>query len=272
MNNILLILSIFFSSISFAQTHRFFYELIIRKPTDTMKINMILDIDKNLTKFYDEEFLKIDSLNKYSNSKFQTNSESDQLLLRKTNSSQNNQYHTHSYDYFIIKSDDKINWKLEKETKKIQNITLQKATTNFGGRIWTAWFDSTIPFQEGPYKFNGLSGLIYEIYDSQNVFHYSLVKNKNIPQIYDTNNFLETHYGKKPIPVSLKQYQKVKLDYYNNIVEVLNEFSKKGGTIASEHDLSSPEQIEKRRKSLQQSIKKHYLPLEVDKAIPYPKD
>ena len=272
MKNTILIISLLFTSFSFAQTHRFFYELTVRKPSDTTTINMVLDISNNITKFYDEEFLIIDSLNQTTNSKLQTNSVSDQLLVRKTNRSDNDQYHTHTYDYFVIKSNDKINWKLENETKKIENITLQKATTNFGGRNWTAWFDSKIPFQEGPYKFNGLSGLIYEIYDSQSIFHYSLVKNKNLPKIFDTKDFLETHYGKKPITISLKQYQKVKLDYYNNIVEVLNEFAKKGGTIASDHDLSTPEEIEKKRKTLQQSIKKYYLPIEMDKAIPYPKD
>ncbi|QNS40292.1 GLPGLI family protein [Chryseobacterium manosquense] len=272
MKKTLLLIAIFCITISFAQTHRFFYDLTIRKPTDTATINMVLDIDKDKSKFYDEEFLKVDSINKSSNQKMQTNSESNQLLIRKTNTSENQQFLTHTYDYFVVRSNDKMNWKLEKEIKKIENITLQKASTNFGGRKWIAWFDSKIPFQEGPYKFNGLSGLVYEVYDSENIFHYALTKNKNLPKTYDTTDFLETHYGKKPIPISLKQYQKVKLDYYNNIVEVLHEFAKKGGTIASEHDLSSPEEIEKKRKTLQQSIKKYYLPIEKDKAIPYPND
>lgn len=270
MKNILHFFCLFCISFSYAQTHRFHYELTIRKPTDTTTINMILDIDKEMTKFYDEEFLKIDSINKSTGSSMQTNSESDQLLNRKTNSSSNLHYLTHTYDYYVIKSDDKMSWQLEKETKKIEDITLQKATTNFGGRKWAAWFDSKIPIQEGPYKFNGLSGLIYEVYDEENIFHYSLLKNENLPQTYDTTDFLETHYGKKPITVSLKQYQKVKLNYYNNIVEILKEFANKGGSIASEQDLNTPEEIEKRRKTLQQSIKKYYLPIEKDKAIPYP--
>ena len=32
-----------------------------------------------------------------------------------------------------------INWKLNNETKKIEDITLQKASTNFGGRNWMVW-------------------------------------------------------------------------------------------------------------------------------------
>jgi len=255
---------------SYAQTHRFIYELNINKADNSEKINMILDIDKNKVKFYDYEFLSVDSIRKRTGENMQTNSESDQLLIRKINSSDNKIFRTHGSDYFLIASTDKMNWKLEKETKNIENIKLQKATTNFGGRKWTAWFNAEIPFQEGPYKFNGLSGLIFEIYDSENVFHYNLVHSIKLPKAFDTSDFLETHYGKKPITVTLKQYQKVKLDYYNNVVEILNEFAKKGGTIASDQSLSSPEEISKKRKFLQESIKKYYLPIEKDKAISYP--
>lgn len=62
----------------------------------------------------------------------------------------------------------------------------------------------------------------------------------------------------------------MKLDYFNNIVEILDSFAKKGGSIASEEDLSTKEEINKKRKFLQNSIKQNYLPIEKDKAIPYP--
>jgi GLPGLI family protein len=60
----------------------------------------------------------------------------------------------------------KINWKIEKETKKIGNFTCKKATTSFRGRNYTAWFTSDIPLQFGPWKLNGLPGLILEAYDT----------------------------------------------------------------------------------------------------------
>lgn len=133
------------------------------------------------------------------------------------------------------------------------------------------WFNPEIPIQEGPYKFRGLSGLIFEIYDSENIFHYTLIESTKLPEAFDTNDFLETHYGKKPFAVSLEQYHKVKLDYYHNILEEVNNFVEKGGTIASEDAISSSEVIRKRNKSLQESIKEYYLPIERDRAIPYPK-
>lgn len=261
---------IFFGILT-SQTHRFIYELKINKKDDVVKTNMALDISESVVKFYDFGFVKRDSIRKTGKNS-QYFSESDQLLLRKPNSFENKMYFSHGYDYFVIKSNDKIDWKLEDKTKKVQEYILQKATANFGGRKWTAWFSPEIPFQEGPYKFRGLSGLIFEIYDSENIFHYTLVKSINIPGTFDTTDFLETHYGKKPIAVSLKQYQKIKLDYYHNIIEELNSFAKKGGTIASEDEIGSPEEIIQKRKSLQNGIKEYYLPIEIDKAIPYPND
>lgn len=270
MKNTLIFIFCLTFGFAFSQTHRFIYELEIHKKEDTVKAFMALDISKNFVKFYDYEFAKEDSIRKATKQNLQYFSDSDQSLLRKKNTYENKSYFSSGYDYFVITSTDKMDWKLEKETKKIQNYTLQKATTNFGGRKWTAWFNVEILFQEGPYKFRGLSGLIFEIYDSENIFHYTLVKSKNLPQTYDTNNFLETHYGKKSVPITLEQYQKVKLVYYNNIIEDLNKFRENGGSIASEKEINSKEDIIKQKKEMQASIKNYYLSIEKDKAIPYP--
>ncbi|MDO5616329.1 MAG: GLPGLI family protein [Cruoricaptor ignavus] len=265
----ILLLLIF--GISNAQTHRFVYELTVQHPHSGLdKYNMVLDINPDSVKFYDYEFLRIDSIRKKSGKNIQTNSETDQRIFRKRNSNENKTFHTHTYDYFVVNSTDKIDWKIEKETKKTENFLLQKATTEFGGRQWIAWFDSDIPFQEGPYKFQGLSGLIFEIYDTENIFHYTLIKSISLSEIADTTDFLETYYGKKPIPINIEKYHKIKLDYYHNIIEILNDFAKKGGTIASEDDISTPEEISKKRNLIQKSIKENYLPIEKNKAIPYP--
>ncbi|MFW2135930.1 GLPGLI family protein [Chryseobacterium sp. TY4] len=39
----------------------------------------------------------------------------------------------------------------------------QKARTDVAGRKWTACFTSSIPLQDGPYKFRGLPGVIVKI-------------------------------------------------------------------------------------------------------------
>ena len=157
---------------------------------------MALDISRDYVKFYDYEFIRKDSIRKNTGRNLQYFSDSDQALIRKTNSFNNNSYFSSGYDYFLIPSEDKIQWKIEKEKKIIQNHTLQKATTDFGGRKWTAWFENEIPFQEGPYKFRGLPGLIFEICDSENIFHYILIKSENISETYDTSDFRNTLWKK----------------------------------------------------------------------------
>ena len=95
---------------------------------------MVLDIDKNFVKFYDYEFLQVDSLRK-NGEDIQTNSEVDQLILRRTNSSENKSFHTHTYDYFVLTSKDKIDWKLQKETKKSTIIHFKKQVQTLAEEI-----------------------------------------------------------------------------------------------------------------------------------------
>ncbi|MVO08890.1 GLPGLI family protein [Flavobacterium sp. TP390] len=60
-----------------------------------------------------------------------------------------------------------ISWKFEKETKKIGKYTCHKATAPFRGRDYTVWYTTEIPIPYGPWKLNGLPGLVLEAYDSE---------------------------------------------------------------------------------------------------------
>lgn len=55
----------------------------------------------------------------------------------------------------------------------------KKAATNYGGRFWTAWFTTALPFQDGPYIFKNLPGLIVELEDRTKSHHYLLAGNHN---------------------------------------------------------------------------------------------
>ena len=59
-----------------------------------------------------------------------------------------------------------LNWKLENQKKKIGTYICQRASCTFNGRSYIAWFTNELPFKAGPWKLQGLPGLILEAYDS----------------------------------------------------------------------------------------------------------
>lgn len=78
-------------------------------------------------------------------------------------------------------------WKLLDGKKIILNFQCNEAKLDFHGRNYTAWYTNDIPISDGPYKFAGLPGLILEIYDSDNNFHYTAlaINKKRMNIIYD---------------------------------------------------------------------------------------
>jgi GLPGLI family protein len=61
-----------------------------------------------------------------------------------------------------------IEWKITKDTATFSGIHCQKAFAHFKGRNWIAWFAPDLPFVSGPWKLNGLPGLIIEANDERN--------------------------------------------------------------------------------------------------------
>lgn len=92
-------------------------------------------------------------------------------------------------DYYKMQQDRKIDWEIQSDTKNVFGYKSQKATANFGGRKWVAWFTSEIPIQDGPYLFSGLPGLILEVGDIKNDHQFKLIgiRKKSIVSSNDFN-------------------------------------------------------------------------------------
>ncbi len=68
----------------------------------------------------------------------------------------------------------KINWKIVDEFKKIGDYTCQKAIGYFRGRNYTTYFTTKIPVPFGPWKLQGLPGLIIEATDEKAQFSFNV--------------------------------------------------------------------------------------------------
>ena len=71
---------------------------------------------------------------------------------------------------------DIFNWQLTGDTATVCGYKSQKATCDFGGRSWVAWFAPELPYSDGPYKFNGLPGLIVKISDTRNHYVFEMTE------------------------------------------------------------------------------------------------
>ena len=81
-----------------------------------------------------------------------------------------------------------LNWSITEETKKINELILTKAHTNFRGRNYIAWFSDQIPVNNGPLKMGGLPGIILELETTDgflNVTYHKITYQNLKPEIID---------------------------------------------------------------------------------------
>lgn len=65
-------------------------------------------------------------------------------------------------------------WSIEEDTMYIVGYLCQKATCQWRGRQYTAWFAPDISLGYGPYKFGGLPGLIMKVEDSKQRYSFQI--------------------------------------------------------------------------------------------------
>ena len=103
---------------------------------------------------------------------------------------------------FLVKYSTSIfEWTIKDEFKTILGYKCQKASVNYRGRNYTAYFTLDLPFNTGPWKFDGLPGTILEVTEENNVLN--LMANK--VELLNTNIVIEKPYLNKT-PITWDEY------------------------------------------------------------------
>ncbi|WP_278380129.1 GLPGLI family protein [Chryseobacterium arthrosphaerae] len=254
-----------------AQTHRFVYDVMYKKDAASevvTKENYHLDIHPDRSEYYQRDFFIADSLIT-NNIPFPKDSKlnTSTIVSHKKGEELYDEYDLLENTVLKLQSKDTQTWQLTNENKKVKDLTLQKATTHYGGRNWTAWFSKEIPFQDGPYKFHGLPGLIVELYDDKSNYKFELVKSVKLDQA--VNNMFIKMSKEMSVPVTLEKYKSTKLAYYDSPVNFIrngqegDQFFLNDGTKVN---ASNRREINDR---MRENIKKYNNPINLDTKINY---
>ena len=77
-----------------------------------------------------------------------------------------------------------LNWTIESDTAVFLDYPCQKASLQFRGRNYEAWFAPQIPINDGPWKFFGLPGLILKVRDTNGLFDIECIGLENLDTPY----------------------------------------------------------------------------------------
>lgn len=237
------------------------------------KENYYLDISKNDIIYYNRLYFINDSLQKNKNI---SGFKGYKLSTFYKRSLPKTTYETYEYigdvNFYKLVDDIQFKWVIKSNKKLINGLNTQLATTNFGGREWEAWFCSDIPFSYGPVKFYGLPGIIVELYDRKENYHFKLIKNEVINS--ENKMLLLTDLISRSIKIDRKKLNNLKLQLYSNPFKyVLNgslsipegkKLLLDDGTILSKEELKPAEKKERKK------IKSFNNPIELNNATIYP--
>jgi len=135
----------------------------------------------------------------------------------------------------------KMEWKILPDKKMTDKFEVQKATLDFGGRTWIAWFSQDFPFQDGPYKFHGLPGLILEMEDSTGTHVFKFAGSKNFDEVEKVEKAdndttvggrtvrIGSLAGGKELEVTEDQFIKQWKDYKNDPVKDMRQMVSRPG-------------------------------------------
>lgn len=190
MKYLIIVPFIIFSSLSNGQnlgykiTYNFFHIIDTNNIGTVHKELMALSLDKNAAEYYSETDKLQDELwkKKIDEAEKTGNTHINMGLLVKTTNERLFIY-PQQKKIFIVKKfqnnkyeiPDQLSdfkWQITNKTKVIKGYNCQLATGYWRGRRYEAWFTSDLPYSFGPWKLNGLPGLILEAADATNTVRF----------------------------------------------------------------------------------------------------
>ena len=108
-----------------------------------------------------------------------------------------------------------MRWTLADEQQTILGHRCQKATCQFRGREFVAWFAADVPIKGGPWKFGGLPGCILKVYDVQKIYVWEAVAIER--GTYQIMQYPDKLYPKSTRKSVWQRQKKYTEDYLNAI-------------------------------------------------------
>jgi GLPGLI family protein len=104
-----------------------------------------------------------------------------------------------------------IQWKILNEKTIKMGIVQQKATSQYRGRDYVAWFMPDLPIPVGPGKFHGLPGLISRIEDSEGIFSIEIISFKKT-----RNRWIDLYQKDLPELTTRKEFRLLLINLHKN--------------------------------------------------------
>ncbi len=268
MKKIALLILVICSQIIFSQANRFVYQVTM-KPDSTDRNNTKseiahLDISGASSIFYGENRMKRDSIMdrmrqtgsfNFDRTQMQNLRSNLDFIIEKDYKTGKKLYQARILrDQYAYEEDRPMDWKILPETATIGEYKTQKAETQFAGRTWYAWFTTEIPFQDGPYKFSGLPGLIVKVEDSKGDYSFDLKEAKKIIEI--------ASFEQRGTTINVKRtaFEKQQEQFRKDPMAAISSSSGGRGNMRIQMDPNQRKQMEDRQK---EELKKNNNPIEL---------
>ena len=204
--------------------YRMLFVKDVEAPDKKTENIMLLQIGKELSKYFDFTRFQSDSLYNALAAKNTPRSEASTLVINNNLGSlalvlfknypkgKMTIIDRIPFDTFTFEEEmDSPEWSLEKDTLTVCGYMCKKATTTYFGRNYTAWYAPEIPVNDGPWKLFGLPGLILKVEDDKEHYSFECIAIQK-PTWGDPIYTNES----KPFGITKERFYKRLKEYYEN--------------------------------------------------------